>query len=140
VTIIVTYDILVFCSDRTFRIFFLGGGGGERSDGDPVNISSKMHIIYIFPIFIARRYLEQTLWNEYLLRYCLKWHTDIYLSFLYKMGLICLAPDNLYFTGKYIIAMLKLNVGLFTQTQKSYLLITQSRRLFKYFNVTSFTN
>jgi hypothetical protein len=35
------------------------------------------------------------------------------------MVLICLAPENGYFTGKYIIAILKLKVSLFTIIETS---------------------
>jgi hypothetical protein len=35
------------------------------------------------------------------------------------MVLICLAPQNGYFTGKYIIATLKLKGGLFTVPEAS---------------------
>lgn len=35
------------------------------------------------------------------------------------MVLICLAPENGYFTGKYFIAILKLKGGLFTVIEAS---------------------
>jgi len=38
------------------------------------------------------------------------------------MVLICLSPENGYFTGKYIIAILKLMVSLFTVTETSLLM------------------